>query len=98
MRLSASTLLDVCDNPKWLGATPGLTALLHTWTRQYWYHPHVHFIATGGGLNARGQWIDAHPRFLVPVHALSPVFRARFHDAVRDQYPQIYATIKPKVW
>jgi len=98
MRLSASTLLDVCDNEKWLGAIPGLTAVLHTWTRQYWYHPHVHFIGTGGGVNARGEWVDSKPRFLVPVHALSPVFRARFRDALRIEYPEIYATIKPRVW
>ncbi len=98
MRLSSDTLLDVCANDKWLGATPGLTAVLHTWTRQHWYHPHVHFIATGGGINARGQWVDAHPKFLVPVPALSSVFRARFRDALREQYPHIFATIKPKVW
>jgi len=98
MRLSSDTLLDVCANDRWLGATPGLTAVLHTWTRQYWYHPHVHFIGTGGGLSEQGQWVDAHPKFLVPVHALSPVFRARFRDALREQYPDIFATIKPKVW
>jgi len=98
MRLSADTLLDVCANPKWFGATPGLTALLHTWTRQYWYHPHVHFIGTGGGINARGEWVEAKHDFLVPVHALSPVFRARFRDALLDQYPEIFATIKRSVW
>ena len=98
MRLSSDTLLDLCANDKWLGATPGLTGLLHTWTRQHEYHPHVHFIATGGGMNEQGQWLDAHPRFLVPVHALSAVFRARFRDALREQYPDIFARIKPKVW
>jgi len=98
MRLSAGTLLDVCANDKWLGATPGLTAILHTWTRQHEYHPHTHFIGTGGGLNERGQWGDAHPKFLVPVHALSSVFRARFRDALREQYPDIFATINPNVW
>ena len=98
MHLSSSTLLDVCANEKWIGATPGLTAVLHTWTRQYEYHPHVHFIATGGGINAQGQWIDAQPKFLVPVPALSLVFRARFRDALRDQHPEIFAQIKSKVW
>ena len=29
------------------------------------------------GLDARGEWVEAHPKFLVPVHALSTVFRAR---------------------
>ena len=98
MQLSGGTLLDVCANEKWLGATPGLTALLHTWTRQAEYHPHVHFIGTGGGLNERGQWVDAHPKFLVPESALSSVFRARFRDALREQYPEIFATVKPNVW
>jgi hypothetical protein len=98
MRTSSSTLLDVCANPQWLGATPGLTAVLHTWTRQYEYHPHVHFIATGGGLDPQGLWVPAHPKFLVPVPALSVVFRARFRDALRERYPQIFAQIKPAVW
>ena len=98
MRLSSSTLLDLCANPKWFGATPGLTAVLHTWTRQVEYHPHVHFIATGGGINEQGQWINSHPKFLVPVHALSSVFRGRLRDAIRERYPQLFAQIKPKVW
>jgi hypothetical protein len=33
MRTSASTLLDTCANPRWIGAVPGATAVLHTWTR-----------------------------------------------------------------
>lgn len=98
MRESASTLLDVCANPRWLGATPGLTAVLHTWTRQLQYHPHVHFIATGGGIDGRGQWIEAQDRFLVPVHALSSVFRARFRDALRQMHPEIFAKVDRKVW
>jgi hypothetical protein len=98
MRLSSSTLLDLSANPKWLGGTPGITAVLHTWTRQYEYHPHVHFIATGGGVDEQGRWREAHPRFLVPVPALSRVFRARFRDAMREQHPEIFTQIKPGVW
>jgi hypothetical protein len=98
MRVSASTLLDVCANDTWLGATPGLTAVLHTWTRQLEYHPHVHLIATGGGLDARGQWIAAREKFLVPVHALSRVFRARFRDEMQNAFPVLFAQIKPPVW
>jgi hypothetical protein len=58
----------------------------------------VHFIGTGGGLNARGQWVETHPKFLVPERALSSVFRARFRDALRKQYPEIFAKVKPHVW
>jgi len=98
METSASTLLDVAANSKWLGAMPGLTALLHTWTRQHEYHPHAHFIATGGGLDERGQWVASHRKFLVPVHALSAVFRARFRDTLRERHPQIFAAVKSSVW
>ena len=51
------------------------------------------------GRGARqGQWMEAHPKFLVPVPALSAVFRARFRDALKEQFPDIFAQIKPKVW
>jgi hypothetical protein len=98
MRVSSSTLMDLAANDRWLGAVPGATAVLHTWTRQLEYHPHVHFIVTGGGLNAQGLWREAHPKFLVPVHALSRVFRARFRDALRDQRPDLFAKIRRNVW
>jgi hypothetical protein len=98
MRVSATTLLDLAANPRWLGGLPGATAVLHTWTRQWIYHPHVHVIVTGGGIDEQGRWREAHPRFLVPVWALSAVFRARFRDALRDQYPELFARVDPKAW
>jgi len=98
MRVSAGVLLDLAANPRWLGGMPGATALLHTWTRQGIYHPHVHIIATGGGLDEHGRWHQPHPKFLVPVQALSRVFRARLHDAMREQYPELLARVDPKAW
>jgi hypothetical protein len=50
------------------------------------------------GVQKLGQWVDAHPKFLVPESALSSVFRARFRDALREQYPEIFARVKPNVW
>jgi hypothetical protein len=95
---SSSTLRDLCANPKWLGAQPGVTGVLHTWTRALLYHPHVHYLVTGGGLASDGSWREAAPSFLVPVQALSPVFRARFRDALRKQLPDEFALIPKKVW
>jgi hypothetical protein len=64
-----------------LGATPGTIAVLHTWSQTLLFHPHVHCIVTGGGLNrSRDRWIASRPRFLVPVRALSKVFRAKLLD------------------
>jgi len=95
---SSSTLLDLCREPRFLGAIPALSAALHTWTRQMFYHPHVHFLASGGGLDASGAWREASPAFLVPVRALSSIFRARLRDTLRDRQPALFAAISPGVW
>jgi len=72
---SAATLIDVCRRR--LGATPGVTAVLHTWTQLLLYHPHVHCIASGGGLSADGAWISSRPNFFLPVRVLAEVFRGK---------------------
>ena len=42
-------------DPKWLGAKIGMTGVLHTHTRRLDYHPHIHFIVPGGGIQNTGQ-------------------------------------------
>jgi len=65
-----------------LGATPGTIAVLHTWSQTLAFHPHIHCIVTGGGLDAtREHWLSARPGFLVPVRVLSKVFRGKLLDA-----------------
>jgi hypothetical protein len=97
-RSASSTLLDLCANPRWFGATPGLTAVLHTWTRQLIYHPHIHFLVTGGGLDTTGAWRQPERDFLVPVHALSKVFRARFREALRAPQPKLAQHVPAALW
>jgi hypothetical protein len=61
-------------------ALPGITAVLHTWTRQMMFHPHLHCIVTGGGLalDDDESWVSSRPRFLFPVKVLSALFRGKF--------------------
>ncbi len=47
---ASATLLELSRDPRRLGAQPGVTAVLHTWTRSLLLHPHLHCIVTGGGL------------------------------------------------
>lgn len=47
------TLLTLLGDPKWLGATPGILAVLHTWGRTLRFHPHVHCLVSGGGPRRR---------------------------------------------
>lgn len=73
---AVGALQAVCQRR--LGATPGTIAVLHTWTQTLCFHPHIHCIVTGGGLNlSRDAWIAARPGFLVPVRVLSRVFRGK---------------------
>jgi hypothetical protein len=79
MKAAADALQKLANDPRYLGARIGALAVLHTWTRAMLFHPHVHMLVTGGGLSADASWIDSkHPQFLVPVQALSAIFRAKF--------------------
>jgi hypothetical protein len=77
---------EVAADPRHLGAQVGLTAVLHTWGQTLSLHPHLHLMATGGGLScdARGvvdaqpAWKSCRPGFLLPVRVLSRLFRGKF--------------------
>jgi hypothetical protein len=74
----AETLHDVARNPKNLGATIGFSCVLHTWTQTLLFHPHIHCIVTGGGLDPdRRRWIASRCGFLFPVRILAQLFRAK---------------------
>ena len=78
-RTSAATMLEVARDPKHLGADIGLLSVLHTWGQNLQHHPHVHCIVPAGGLTKdRSGWIATSPRFFLPVHVLSRVFRGKF--------------------
>ncbi len=79
---AAQTLLAFAHDPKWLGAEPAITMILHTWDQRLRAHRHVHCLVSGGGLTAEGTWLNARPHFLFPVRALSRVFRGKFLAAL----------------
>src|ERR1700731_4332904 len=76
-KASAETTLAIAADPKHLGARIGFTSVLHTWGSAMTHHPHVHMIVPGGGLSVDGsRWVAAKPRFFLPRHVLSDLFRA----------------------
>lgn len=82
-KAAAETLLELGKDPKYLGGLLGLTAVLHTWTRELDFHPHAHFIVTAGGLAPDGEtWVHSKPDFLFPVRVLSKLFRGKFLHAL----------------
>jgi hypothetical protein len=83
---STQTLLALGEDEKRLGGRMGLTAVLHTWTRDLRFHPHLHCIVTGGGLTRDGQWRSCKQDYLFPVSVLSKLFRGKMVAALDDAY------------
>jgi len=76
---ATETLLTLAADPARLGGTPAITAVLHTWTRELLYHPHLHCIVSAGALSFDGtRWIAVERPYLFPVAVLSALFRGKF--------------------
>jgi len=82
-KASARALLDL--GKERFTADIGATMVLHTWTRDLRFHPHVHAIVTGGGLSLDAtRWVRTKKKdFFMPVKLLGAVFRDRFIDGLR---------------
>jgi hypothetical protein len=87
---------QMAADPKYLGASVGLTAVLHTWGQTLSLHPHLHVLATGGGLSCNRQgeideapcWRSARAGFFLPVRPLGALFRGKFLAGLRLAYQQ----------
>jgi hypothetical protein len=96
-RASAQVTQQLARDPRFVGGQIGMLGVLHTWTRNLFYHPHVHYLAPGGGVGSDGlHWLPARKDFFLPVKALSKLFRAAFQRALRKT--ALYAEIPPNVW
>ena len=96
MRTASDTLQKIGLDPKFVGGQLSMLAVLHTSTRTLEFHPHAHLLVPAGGLDKQGVWRTARKKFLVPVRALSKMFRARFMKLARRALPQ--ETFPKEVW
>ena len=88
MKSAAQALLELARHKRYVGATLGVMAVLHTWTSTLAYHPHVHCLVPAGGLASdHKHWVPTRKHFLVPVKALSRLFRGHFIARLRQQAP-----------
>jgi hypothetical protein len=86
-RAAADTLLAFGHDPRHLGGTIGITAILHTWGQNLSQHLHLHCLVTGGALARDGsRWITGRSSFLFPVRALSTVFRAKYLAGLQSAF------------
>jgi hypothetical protein len=75
------TLSALLGDAKYLGATPGMLAALHTWGQTLVLHPHLHCLVTGGGWDGE-TWRAVRNGYLLPARVVMPVFRGKFLAAV----------------
>jgi hypothetical protein len=64
--------------------TLGAIMVLHTWTRELTFHPHVHAIVTAGAIcHDRSRWIGSSPKYLFPVHVMGTLLRGKMMATLR---------------
>lgn len=94
----SQTLLELCADKKYLAATPGITAVLHTWGQNLMFHPHIHCIVTGGGLTKDNKWRASRKRFFLPVKVLSRKFRGKFFFFLKQIGLHFNSALYRKEW
>lgn len=94
----SETLLELCADKKYLGAKPGITAVLHTWGQNLMYHPHIHCIVTGGGLSKDNKWQSSRKKFFLPVKVLSRKFRGKLLHFLKQAELSFDSALYQKEW
>jgi hypothetical protein len=95
---SSQAIKALVADPRFVGGDEaGFFGVLHTWGRQWQYHPHIHYVVPGGALSSEdGAWHASSPGFFLPVKALSKIVRAKFRD--RMDRAGLLAEIPAEVW
>ncbi|MEM6901108.1 MAG: transposase [Pseudomonadota bacterium] len=97
---AASTAVkDLFADPKHFAGQAGFTAVLHTWTRQMQFHPHLHLLVPAAALSEDGCTAirASNPEFLLPHAPLTRLYRDHFLGQLKRQHPGLYAELDPKL-
>jgi hypothetical protein len=85
-KVIAETLTELCADPKYLGAQAGFICVLHTWSQDLHYHPHIHTLLLAGGLTELNKWRSASKKFFIPVKVLSKKIRGKYLAHLKEYY------------
>lgn len=85
-KVSAETLLELSSNKKYLGATPGIIQILHTWNQEMKYHVHMHCIISGGGITPDKKLRLSKEEFFIPIYVLRDKFKGKFLYKLQKLY------------
>lgn len=85
---SSETIRELSEDPKYLGAETGYISILHTWGSAMNYHPHIHMIVLGGGLDRKNKWKECGEKFFLPYSVISRVFRGKYLEEIRNLWEE----------
>jgi Putative transposase/Transposase zinc-binding domain len=90
IKASAEAIIELARDHRFVGGTVGVMTVLHTWTQQLLYHPHVHCLVTGGGVSAdHRSWCPARKGFLFPTKALAKLVRGKLKAMLHRRRPDL---------
>ena len=91
MKAAAQAIIDIARDPRFVGGTVGVLAVLHTWTQELHYHPHVHCLVTGGGVStgATPCWHPARASFLAPETAVAKLVQGKLKAWFAQRRPDL---------
>ena len=89
------TLIELLQDPRYLGVTPGLLMTLHTWGRQLNYHPHIHCLVTAGGLTDQDEWKAIDGDYLLPIRVVKALYRGKLQAWIKQAIEAGELTIPP---
>ena len=75
---ASGTLRELSTDSKYLGANIGYICILHTWGSEMNFHPHIHAVVLGGGLDSGNHWKDNGEDFFPPIRVVSRLFRGKY--------------------
>jgi len=97
MQASAAAIIELARDPRYVGGTVAVLAVLHTWTQQLNLHPHVHCLVSGGGISEDAStWHPARQNFLLPIKALAKLVRGKFRALLQRRCPDL--VVPDVVW
>ena len=80
-------------------ATSGFTAVLHTWNQRLQFHPHIHCLVPGAGLNTTSDYVRVkNDQFLVYLPHLQAAFRQHFYQLFKEHDWQVDSQVWSKQW
>lgn len=92
---SAHCILTLSKDEKRMGGVPSISSVLHTWGQKLDFHPHIHCIVSGGGINKTTtnekddplQWKPlkkGNGTYLFPYSVMEPIYKGFFLEKLNE--------------